>query len=91
NYYNKIYVYVGYNSTSQKLIECRPIIYGITIPTHAKNIWAAEIFIKFLLERNGQEIMNNAGQTPIYPAYANNISNVPSMLREDVTLSGITL
>ena len=34
--------------------------------------------------------MNNAGQTPIYPAYANNISNVPSMLREDVTLSGIT-
>ncbi|MEM3219355.1 MAG: tungstate ABC transporter substrate-binding protein WtpA [Thermoplasmata archaeon] len=90
NYYNKIYVYVGYNSTSQKLIECRPIIYGITIPTHAKNIWAAEIFIKFLLERNGQEIMDNAGQTPIYPAYANNISNVPSMLREDVTLSGIT-
>jgi molybdate/tungstate transport system substrate-binding protein len=88
NYYSKIFVYIGYNSTSQKLIECKPIIYGITIPSNALHIWAAEMFIKYLLEVNGQRIMSNAGQTPIYPAYVDNIANVPEVLRGDVSSTG---
>lgn len=90
NYYSKVSVYVGYNSSSQKLIKCRPIIYGITIPSKAQHLWAAEMFIKYLLESNGQKIMANAGQTPIFPAYANNISNIPAVLKNDVSSTEIT-
>jgi molybdate/tungstate transport system substrate-binding protein len=90
NYYSKVSVYIGYNSTSQKLIKCKPIIYGITIPSTAQHVWAAEMFIKYLLESNGQKIMSDAGQTPIYPAYANNISNIPQILRNDVSSTEIS-
>jgi molybdate/tungstate transport system substrate-binding protein len=90
NYYSKVSVYIGYNSTSQKLIKCKPIIYGITIPSTAQHVWAAEMFIKYLLESNGQKIMSDAGQTPIYPAYANNISNIPQILRNDVSSTEVS-
>lgn len=88
NYYNKVHVYTGYGSSSQQLLNCHTIVYGVTIPTSEQHSQAAAQFIKYLLETNGQNIMNNAGQTPIHPAYVDNATNIPQSLSADVTSSG---
>jgi len=88
NYYDNVSVYLGYGSSSQTLQPCRTIVYGVTIPTTGHNSQAAALFIKYLLETNGQNIMTSNGQAPIYPGYVDNLSNVPSSLLGDVTTTG---
>jgi tungstate ABC transporter binding protein WtpA len=47
-----------------------PIIYGITIPASAKNRNGGADFVNLLIGKEGQNILNADGQTPIVPAVA---------------------
>jgi ABC-type Fe3+ transport system substrate-binding protein len=60
----------------------------VTIPKTAQHSQDAALFIKYLLETNGQNVMSNAGQIPVFPAYVDNASNVPQTLSKDITSSG---
>lgn len=65
-----------------KTIKAKPIVYGITIPTNAKHSEIGIKFVKMLLDKTGQKILENLGQPPIIPAKTNNISKVPNELKD---------
>lgn len=46
----------------------KPMVYSITIPSTAKEIKGAELFVKFVLSAEGQKIMTDNGQPSINPA-----------------------
>lgn len=92
NYYDNVHVYQGYGSSSQKLLDCSTMIYGVTIPTTSTHQKDAALFVKYLLESTGQKIMEEAGQTAIYPGIFDNstLPYIPSTLSNDITASSIT-
>jgi len=47
-----------------------PIIYGVTIPSSAKNTDGGAEFVNILIGQDGQNILTADGQTPIAPAVA---------------------
>lgn len=59
-----------------KLVKAGPVVYGITIPTNAAQVNEAISFVKMLLSKKGQDILNRLGQPPIVPArvYGDNMS-----------------
>lgn len=59
----------------------QPMVYGITIPDNAPNRKAAELFVGFVIDKNGQEILEKNGQPPIIPAVADGINNLPNNLK----------
>jgi len=61
--------------------EGKPIVYGLTIPSNAPHPELAVEFIKFLLSKEGQAIMERNGQPPIIPAVTNDLSKIPLKLR----------
>lgn len=61
--------------------EGKPIVYGLTIPSNAPHPELAVEFIKFLLSKEGQAIMEQNGQPPIIPALTNDLAKVPPELR----------
>jgi molybdate/tungstate transport system substrate-binding protein len=67
-----------------KLIQARPVVYGITIPTNAGHRNEAISFLKMLLGEIGRTIFNENGQPPIVPAKVFNIDEVPEELKEFV-------
>ncbi len=60
------------------------IVYALTIPKDAPNYKLAVKFIKFLLSKKGDKIMEKNGQPLIRPVIANDISKIPAELKEFV-------
>jgi len=66
------------------VIKGAPILYGVTIPSNAKHSNDAIEFIKFMLNEDGKNIIDECGQNPIYLAYADDPARVPPELKEFV-------
>lgn len=79
-----VYSKVVVNFSTGKIIEAKPIIYGITIPLNAQNKDNAINFLILLLNETGQKIFEENGQIPIVPAICDNIENLPIQLRKYV-------
>lgn len=63
----------------------KPIVYGITIPLHAKSRELAAEFIKLLLSETGKNIMEmKNGQPFIEPLLCDHPENLPTRLKEVV-------
>ena len=86
-YWDKADIYAKVNVTLSDgtTIVGQPILYGITIPKNAPHADLAVKFIQLLLSEAGQEVFENAGQPPIYPALTNNVTKVPPELQNNVT------
>jgi molybdate/tungstate transport system substrate-binding protein len=63
------------------LVNGKPIIYGLTIPTNAPNAAVAKQFVAFVLSANGQALMRANGFVSIAPALASSQSALPASLR----------
>ena len=63
-------VAVRLNADTPKAVTVRgsSIVYGVTIPTDAPNPKLAREFVRLLLSKEGQDILNQCGQAPIIPA-----------------------
>lgn len=59
-----------------------PIAYGLTIPKNAARPDLAVVFLKFLLDKDGQAVIGRNWQIPAVPAIANDKSKIPAELRE---------
>jgi len=59
-----------------------PMVYGITIPSSARNPTAALAFVTFLLERDkGMAIMERNGQPSLIPALSSTYDDIPDTLK----------
>lgn len=58
---------IGKSPGTKLKITGKPIVYGMTIPTLAKNKKEAKDFIKFILSEEGRELIKKSGQKPINP------------------------
>ena len=82
--------YARVNVTIQKsgekiVISGAPILYGVTIPKNAEHVDEAVDFIKFMLSKDGRDIITECGQNPISPkAYTDDVSRIPQELKDYV-------
>ncbi|WP_423792529.1 tungstate ABC transporter substrate-binding protein WtpA [Methanocaldococcus indicus] len=77
NIYSKVKVYL---ESTNKSIEGKPIVYGITVPKNAQHKKEGIEFVKFILEH--PEILEKNGQPPMNVA----VGNVPEELRNLVKI-----
>jgi len=59
----------------------KPIVYGVTIPKNTENPELAVAFMEYLLGEKGQAVMNQNGQPSIVPGVADNLDNVPDVVK----------
>lgn len=64
---------------SSPAISGQAIQYGVTIPNNAPHLEDAIDYLKFILGYPG--ILQELGQPPYYPAYASNVSKLPTKLQ----------
>ena len=69
-------------SDKGKIIKAKPIVYGVTIPTNAKNPDIGISFVKMLLGQTGQKTLQDLGQPPIVPARTINIDKIPIEIKD---------
>lgn len=59
-----------------------PMVYGVTIPSNARNPKAAMAFVTFLLERDkGMAIMERNGQPSLVPTISDSYDDIPDSLK----------
>ena len=58
-----------------------PIMYAVTIPKNAPSVNLAIDFIKLMLSEEGQSVLNECGQPPVFPAVTNNKTALPLALQ----------
>ena len=88
DYYAQINVTIS-KGDEKVVIKGAPILYGVTIPSNAKHPSDAIKFIKFMLSKDGRNIIEECGQNPIYRVYTDDPARVPPELKEFVQeLSG---
>ena len=75
------YSTVSTPGTGGKIVNAKPIIYGLTVPTNAPDKSLGEQFVKFVLSPPGQAIMRTNGFAVIAPAMASKKSALPPALR----------
>lgn len=76
--YNDFYGKVRLERADGKICTGKTILYGITVPKNAPNPKLAIEFIKFILTKEGRNILENYGLTPISPAIGS--GNLPDPL-----------
>lgn len=80
--YTDMYNKVNIELSNGKIIDGKPIVYGITIPKNAIEHDLALEFVKLVISEEGQQIFIDNGQPPIVPAVSNDIDAVPDELKE---------
>ena len=80
--YKDMYNKVNIELSNGKVIDGKPIVYGITIPNNAIENDLAVEFVKLVISEEGQQIFIDNGQPPIVPAVSNDIDAVPDELKE---------
>ncbi|MDI6846940.1 MAG: extracellular solute-binding protein, partial [Candidatus Bathyarchaeia archaeon] len=83
NYYASVNITIS-KDDEHMVITGAPILYGVTIPKNAEHESEAVDFVKFMLSQDGRNIIEECGQNSMYPAYTDDVSRVPSELREFV-------
>jgi len=56
------------------LVQASPIVYGVTVPSHAPNRSGAEGSVHLLLSEEGREVLSRNGQTPLDPPVLSRLS-----------------
>lgn len=80
--YKTVSVEVNGTKPGEKKIEYgEPMIYGITIPTTAKNPQTAEAFVSFFLT-NGIRILEEKGQPSVIPSTTTSYNNIPEIFKK---------
>jgi molybdate/tungstate transport system substrate-binding protein len=84
----------NYRSVSQEVIGSRPgetismkgdyIMYGVTLLRDAPNREEAERFLAFIAGERGRQIINETGQTPIFPPIVSGSVNVPRIILDAI-------
>lgn len=82
--YEDLYSQVKIKLTGGNVKEGKPIVYGITILKNANHKESAVDFLKYLFSKQGREIFENVGLTPIYPPRTNDVGVLPSVLQDIV-------
>ena len=80
--YTDMYNKVNIELSNGKVIDGKPIVYGITIPKNAIENDLAVEFVKLVISEEGQQIFIDNGQPPIVPAVSNDINVVPDELKD---------
>jgi len=83
DYYARVNITIS-RGDDYMTITGAPILYGVTIPKNAEHVDQATDFIKFMLDQEGRNIIEECGQNSMYPAYTDDVTKVPSELREFV-------
>lgn len=83
DFYGKVSVYIG--STS-KVIQAKPIVYGVTVPKDAPNRELGMEFLRFMLGENGRRVFQENHQDFIWPPVA--FGNVPEEIGDIVKVEG---
>ncbi|NJE85024.1 tungstate ABC transporter substrate-binding protein WtpA [Thermococcus sp. CX2] len=83
DYYGKVQIYIG---STEKVIQAKPIVYGVTVPKEAPNRELAMEFLKYLLSEKGKEVFQKNYQDFIWPPVA--FGNVPDEIKDMVTVEG---
>ncbi len=78
--YSNLYAKVKVILANGKVVEGKPIVYGITIPKNAAHREYAVKFLSLILSEEGRKILGDLGQPPIYPAKVDNPSALPKEL-----------
>ncbi|MGV9197686.1 MAG: tungstate ABC transporter substrate-binding protein WtpA [Promethearchaeia archaeon] len=60
----------------------KAINYGITIPKNAEHADLAIIFLEYIINKTGQDILESLGQPPISPCPTDNLEAVPERLKQ---------
>ncbi|HJH31909.1 MAG TPA: tungstate ABC transporter substrate-binding protein WtpA [Methanosarcinaceae archaeon] len=83
--YTNMYNKVNIELSNGKIIDGKPIVYGITIPNNAIEHDLAVEFVKMMISEEGQQVFIDNGQPPIIPAVTNNLGSVPNELKDYLT------
>ncbi|AFL95711.1 molybdate/tungstate ABC transporter periplasmic substrate-binding protein [Thermococcus cleftensis] len=83
DYYGKVSIYIG---STGKIIQAKPIVYGVTVPKDAPNRELAMEFLKYLLGENGKRIFQENHQDFIWPPVA--FGSVPDEIKPLVKVEG---
>ena len=78
SFYSRVTVHIMSGTSQERGIKGSPIIYGVTIPSTAKNVKGALGFIRLMLSPKGKEVFNSLGQSYIKPIL---VGEVPQELR----------
>lgn len=79
--FSSVYQKVSVRLASGQIVEGKPIVYGITIPSNAHNEGLAVSFLKLVLGENGCRVLRGFGQSPIHPGIASEKEDLPEELR----------
>ena len=79
------YATVSSPGTGGKIVNAKPIIYGLTVPSTAPDAALGQTFISFVLSPQGQAIMRANGFVVISPALASSQASVPASLQSLTT------
>ncbi|MGQ4891410.1 MAG: tungstate ABC transporter substrate-binding protein WtpA [Candidatus Njordarchaeia archaeon] len=82
--YSQFYLTANCTLLNNVNVKGEPILYGLTIPKSVHNYRRAVEFLELLFSEEGRNIFNQCGQPFIFPSLTNNVSKVPSELREFV-------
>lgn len=81
--YSDFYKKANYTLESdQKVIKGEPVFFSVTIPQTVKNLNGAIAFVNFLTSKNGSELLNSQGLTPINITSEGNIAKIPLIKSE---------
>jgi molybdate/tungstate transport system substrate-binding protein len=84
--FSAFYKMANYTSESGKnTIYGGPIYFSITIPKTAKNIDQAISFVKFILSKNGSQMLENQGIHSIDLMYDGNMEKMPLPIRKVIS------
>jgi molybdate/tungstate transport system substrate-binding protein len=74
------------SSDTLERVHAAPVLFAATVPLNAPNPALGEAFLHLLVSPQGAAVLSAGGAfSPIFPAWTNNVSAVPSVLAPDVT------
>ncbi|MDP7080205.1 MAG: tungstate ABC transporter substrate-binding protein WtpA [Candidatus Undinarchaeales archaeon] len=75
------YMKYSLQQATGKVVQAKPIVYGVTIPDKAVHPELATQFLALLLGEEGQKIFADLGQPPIVPPMSSDPGKLPQELR----------
>jgi len=83
--YSNYYKHANYTLQSdQKTIQGEPVEFAVTIPKTVKNLDGAISFIKFLISKNGSQLLESQGLNPTNITSEGNTDKIPLPIKEDL-------